>query len=130
MKVARMTKPRRLLVVATTVTLFACNVEQPGAGDNYQSPQFKHTNLTDETCSSCHEEDRPAPFAEHPHGGDQDCTVCHTAKDDSSGWLPRKSFAHSPMPASCLDCHIKQRPAPPHAISGDCAGCHQYPQWK
>lgn len=108
----------------------ACNVERPGAGEDYQSPRFSHAAVSGETCASCHEKDRPAPFKETPHGGGKDCQTCHNPSDDRKGWLPRRAFDHQPAPSSCLDCHIKQRPEPPHAETGDCAGCHQYPAWK
>jgi hypothetical protein len=105
-------------------------VEEPGVGAGYEKPAFKHALVTDQTCTGCHEEDRPAPIEEHPHGGGKVCSSCHTSKDDNSGWLPRNQFNHTPKPDSCLDCHVQDRSKEEsHPKTGDCAGCHDYPSF-
>ena len=38
------------------------------------------------------------------------------------------SSGHSPAP--CAGCHEKDRPAAPHAATGDCSTCHTFPDWK
>lgn len=124
---------RALMVVATLMVVAAfgtyCSVDRPGAGDDYQKPLFKHA-LTTDPCTKCHEKDRPAAFLDQPHGASRICSDCHTSKDDNSGWLPRIPYSHDPVPKSCFDCHIKERPPPPHPDQGQCAGCHAYPTWQ
>jgi len=116
-----------LVFLACVFGLHHCNVEQPKGNPT----SFTHaTAAAGQTCESCHNSDRPPPVENYPHGNNQDCSVCHTSKDDTSGWSPQKPFNHVPKPASCLPCHIKERPVPPHPASGDCANCHNYPSFK
>ena len=116
----------------TVLAALACScVEEPGVGEGYEKPAFQHALVDTADCASCHEEVRPAPLEEHPHGGGKQCSTCHTPKDDNSGWLPRLEFSHNPAPDACLDCHVQDRPArDSHPASGDCAGCHKYPSFK
>jgi hypothetical protein len=122
---------RRHTAALTLLLVAACAVERPGvSNEKYTRPKFTHGAVVD-GCVKCHEVNRPAPDDEgNEHGGGGDCGTCHNPSDEKAGWLPPKFFAHDPPPESCLACHEQDRPEPPHAEDGDCAGCHQYPAWK
>lgn len=109
--------------------LLSCQVQRPEATGTAQNPAFIHANFLQTQCSECHESDRPEAFLDQPHGGGKNCEQCHKSSDEKKGWLPRRSYSHKPEPASCFDCHIKERPKPPHPATGDCVSCHKYPKW-
>src|SRR6202007_1877742 len=70
------------------------------------------------TCNSCHESQRPDTlvgpnFYNHADGAalTGDCVMCHDQPGGS--WTSANAkFTHSPIPASCNNCHNTARPAP------------------
>ena len=86
-----------------------------------------HSAFVGMSCDSCHAQDRPAPTidtvtgVEIVHGGGRDCGECHVA--GAPNWRTFVPFNHSPLPATCNDCHLAARPTadrqqlPPH-LSG------------
>lgn len=117
---------RCLVVTVATCGLTACLVRTPGIGASQSvTPKFEHAEfIGSNTCSACHESQRPAPIDDEIHGAGGECIRCHTPKDDRSGWLPLIPFKHTPKPSSCNECHAQQRPADPHPQKTDCVSCH------
>jgi Class III cytochrome C family len=109
-----------------TMSLVACVPRAPKVGDQQTvRPTFEHgAFLADNTCSSCHGTQRPAPIDDEVHGGGGECQECHVPKDDRSGWLPVNSYSHNPKPTSCNKCHAHKRPPEPHPQKTDCVSCH------
>lgn len=113
------------------LAIVSCEPKRPSTEQDPEvRVKFNHGLVNTAVCSGCHAEDRPEPFLGLAHGGGGDCQQCHAVKNDGSGWLPRLAFSHNPKPASCLECHIKDRPPRPHPPEGKCVACHQYPSWK
>lgn len=95
-----------------------------------------HSAFGSTSCVTCHSLDRPAPVratttgVEVIHGGGRDCGECHIA--GAANWRSFVTFSHSPVPASCDDCHLASRPTAIvndkmlHSYSGvgDCVACH------
>ncbi len=90
------------------------------------------------SCNDCHLGIRPvglvgSPPFDHANGGTGDCVSCHLPKSATQTNWSGGSFSHSPTPATCIGCHVGDRPAVPvgnpafdHAIAGlgDCKSCH------
>ena len=103
---------------------------QPGARF-----EFKHVNYAGErvvVCQGCHEPARKTP----DHHAGVDCAGCH--QSGAASWKDSVLSPHpanNPSPATCVDCHEKDRPVPggyfgstvPHGKAQDCVLCH-YPK--
>ena len=135
-------------VLVAVALAHSCGTSAPGVSDAYVTPHYTHDVATLTSCTDCHESARPAP----PHVAAGDCVSCHIPTDVAHGpWALKAgiggattgtdtgtgtatttgaAFTHVPPPTSCIACHAKDRPVPPHAASGDCALCHKFPQWK
>lgn len=123
-----------------------------GTGDCVSCHQPKSVTQTDwsggtfshdpapATCIGCHVGDRPAvpvgtPAFDHSIAGMGDCKACHAPYSATKTDWRGGNFDHNPAPATCIDCHLAQRPALPtasgfnHALggTGECAACHQDP---
>ena len=120
-----------LVLIAGTAVYHGCGTEQPNVPDEKLAKvEFTHAGHIDNGCTECHESDRPAAAADGTlHGDGKDCVGCHSSSDSQGSWLPAHPFTHDPAPTTCLPCHTKERPVPPHAATGDCAGCHKFPKW-
>ena len=113
-----------------------CSLSTPGVDSNYSSVTFNHqANI--QTCSNCHEMDRPAvdPTTQIVHGNGVDCVACHTPNNDptvafNTAWAGgQQPFTHSATGiTSCVNCHSPNRPAAvngfPHFNNEDCVECH------
>jgi hypothetical protein len=116
-----------LLITFTGV--IGCGFGKPKVSNQeWNSPRFDHARFSD-SCATCHEDDRPAPVYQTPHGNGLDCVSCHRYTTEKT-WGSYLQFSHSPAPKSCNFCHGSMRPAPPHTQSDDCVTCHKFPNWR
>lgn len=91
-------------------------------------------------CSVCHTSNRPTgaagtPPFNHATAGMGDCSSCHKS---FAAWSGAK-YDHTPVPTTCIGCHLSKRPVGPvgpvgtppfdHANggTGDCVSCHKKP---
>lgn len=107
-----------------------CGVVRPSASSNLSSlAGFDHSFIlsSGQSCSVCHEKDRPAPVNNMAHGGGADCIGCHVP----TSWLNTSTTPHSPVPTQCAVCHGPTGPYnrfPNDHIptnGSDCIDCHQ-----
>lgn len=124
--------------VMATTDCKGCHLDPGGA---WAGGQYEHVPPPVQ-CSVCHVNQRPVGVFpgtsfDHQFGGMGDCGACHTVKANWSGAI---DFSHSPVPTSCIGCHVGDRPTgtvgtnPPfnHASNngaglGDCKICHLSP---
>lgn len=117
----------------------SCHLPKSSTQTDWSGGAFSHSP-TPAACSNCHAGDRPTgavgtPPFDHAIAGLGDCKSCHAVQSASKNDWTGGSFSHSPAPATCIGCHLAQRPATvtaggfDHAAggTGDCAACHQDP---
>jgi len=115
-----------------------CKIERPAVttvNSNGGTAKFLHSGL-EPSCSVCHESKRPAPSLNSqgttvPHGGGNDCVLCHQAGGAWINLIPGAAFSHQPVPTSCSSCHQAVMPLTVvqrmnHQIPNlpDCKECH------
>ena len=115
----------------------SCHRPKSSTQTDWSGGSFSHSP-TPASCSGCHVPDRPtgpvgSPSFDHAIAGTGDCKSCHAVKSATQTDWRGGTFSHNPVPATCIDCHLAQRPVTltssgfDHSIGGlgDCAGCHQ-----
>lgn len=132
---------------AITVFFQNCGIQRPTIGDaKFSKVSYHHTGF-EESCSSCHEKERPTsslnfrnlnvatPFDYANHGKGFDCISCHSMSSAGlrlpEDWA-KGYFTHTANLGTCISCHTPQRPTTivngfNHSTSGmgDCISCHQ-----
>ncbi len=115
----------------------SCHRPKSATQTNWSGAGFSHSP-TPATCNGCHVPDRPTgpvgtPSFDHAIAGTGDCKSCHAVKSATQTDWRGGTFSHNPLPTTCIDCHLAQRPVTltssgfDHSIGGlgDCAACHQ-----
>jgi hypothetical protein len=117
------------LAFGITILLLAlmasdCGLRSPKVKESFVQAEADHARFT-ASCSSCHEDTRPAPTLNVAHGFGRDCAECHKF-DAQTLWQPLP-FSHSPDPEACMGCHANDRPdTETHPKTGDCVTCHEF----
>jgi hypothetical protein len=122
----------------------SCHLPKSATQTDWSGASFSHSP-TPASCLSCHIGDRPTgavgnPAFDHAIAGTGDCKSCHAVKSATKNDWTGGNFSHNPAPATCIDCHLAQRPVTVTASgfdhskggTGDCAACHTQPgvTWK
>ena len=116
----------------------SCHQPESATQTDWSGGSFSHSPAP-ATCIECHAAKRPmgqvgTPPFDHALAGMGDCKSCHLPKSATQTDWTGGSFSHSPAPATCIDCHLADRPATvvngfDHSATGtgDCVDCHHSP---
>lgn len=125
-----------------------CGVQRPQVqgetGMSSAAAVAFHEKFTPETnCASCHQTDRPSAKTplhnfDHMRADFQatDCNTCHFQKESWGLTWAGGQYKHDPLPSTCMECHINQRPKAAvtlssnpaqvyvHTAGTECSTCH------
>jgi hypothetical protein len=117
----------------------SCHLPKSATQTDWSGGSFSHSPAP-AACIDCHVGDRPTgpvgtPAFDHAIAGLGDCKSCHAVKSATQTDWSGGNFSHTPAPATCIDCHLAQRPLSVTANgfdhskngTGDCSSCHHSP---